>query len=77
MSENEVIIVFRLKDIRNERKLSQNEFARLCEMSVTNIQKYEQQKMKSIPFETLALFCEILDCEPGELFEKQINLTKI
>ncbi len=67
--------MFKLKDIRNERKLSQNEFARLCEMSVTNIQKYEQQKMKSIPFETLALFCQILDCQPGDLFEKVINTS--
>lgn len=63
-------IVFKLKEIRNKREISQNELARLCEMSVTNIQKYEQQKMKSIPFETLALFCEILNCQPGDLFEK-------
>jgi len=63
-------IMFKLKAARNKRHISQNELARLCEMSVTNIQKYEQQKMKSIPFDTLALFCEILQCQPGELFEK-------
>ena len=68
--EIKVNILFELKKIRNQREVSQNELARLCEMSVTNIQKYEQQKMKSIPFETLALFCQVLDCQPGELFQK-------
>ena len=62
-------IVFKLKEIRTKNEISQNELARLCEMSVTNIQKYEQQKMKSIPFETLLLFCQILRCQPGDLFE--------
>jgi putative transcriptional regulator len=71
---NQLKIMFKLKDIRNRREISQNELARLCEMSVTNIQKYEQQKMKSIPFDTLALFCQILNCQPGELFEKVENI---
>jgi putative transcriptional regulator len=72
---NQLQIMFKLKDIRNKREISQNELARLCEMSVTNIQKYEQQKMKSIPFDTLALFCQILNCQPGELFEK-VEMSK-
>jgi putative transcriptional regulator len=69
--EPKVHIVFRLKEIRNQKEISQNELARQCEMSVTNIQKYEQQKMKSIPFDTLALFCQVLNCQPGDLFEKK------
>jgi putative transcriptional regulator len=63
-------ILFKLKQVRNEKGLSQNELARLCEMSLTNIRKYEQGKMKSIPFDTLSLFCQVLDCEPGDLFTK-------
>lgn len=61
--------MFKLKEVRNRKGLSQNELARIAEMSVTNIQKYEQQRMKSIPFETLELFCKILECQPGDLFE--------
>jgi putative transcriptional regulator len=60
---------FLLQDVRKARQLSQNQFAKLCDMSVTNIQKYEQQKMKSIPFNTLEMFCQILKCSPGDLFE--------
>lgn len=60
-------MIFRLKEMRASKELSQGKLARLCDMSVTNIQRYEQGKMKSIPFATLELFCKILDCEPGEL----------
>ncbi|KYC35456.1 XRE family transcriptional regulator [Scytonema hofmannii PCC 7110] len=70
MIELKIKLMFKLKEIRNLRGLSQNELARICEMSVTNIQKYEQQKMRSIPFETLTLFCQALNCQPGDLFEK-------
>lgn len=59
---------FLLQDVRKAKNISQNEFAKMCNMSATNIQKYEQQKMKSIPFDTLEMFCGILQCNPGDLF---------
>ena len=70
MSSTETKIMFKLKELRINRGLSQEGLARLCEMSLTNVRKYEQGKMKSIPFDTLANFCAKLDCQPGELFEK-------
>ncbi|MHC5823453.1 MAG: helix-turn-helix domain-containing protein [Nostoc sp.] len=66
----EVKIMFKLKELRVSKGLSQEALARLCGMSLTNVRKYEQGKMKSIPFNTLALFCSKLGCQPGELFEK-------
>jgi putative transcriptional regulator len=42
-------------------------------MSVTNIQKYEQGRVSSIPLKTLDLFCEILECEPGDLIVRVKN----
>lgn len=63
-------MIFRLKEMRAVKDLSQGKLARLCDMSVTNIQRYEQGKMKSIPFETLQMFCDILDCNPGDLIVK-------
>jgi len=60
-------VLFRLKDMRLVKDLSQNQLARLCNMSVTNIQKYEQGRSRNIPFETLELFCKILECLPGDL----------
>ena len=63
-------IMFKLKELRTNKGLSQEGLARLCDMSLTNVRKYEQGKMKSIPFDTLANFCSKLECQPGELFEK-------
>lgn len=63
-------MIFRLKEMRAVKDLSQGRLARLCDMSVTNIQRYEQGKIKSIPFETLQMFCDILDCNPGDLIVK-------
>lgn len=60
-------MIFRLKEIRNMRELSQNQLAVKINMSPTNLQRYEQGRVRSIPFETLELFCEALDCEPGDL----------
>ena len=60
-------MIFRLKEVRNMRELSQNQLDVKINMSPTNLQRYEQGRVKSIPFETLELFCEALDCEPGDL----------
>lgn len=57
----------RLKEIRSERKISQNELARRLEMSLANVQKIEYGKAKSIPLETLDKLCQILECEVGDL----------
>lgn len=70
-------VVFRLKDMRQVKDLSQNQLARLCDMSVTNIQKYEQGRSRTIPFETLELFCKILECKPGDLIVLADDVTKI
>jgi putative transcriptional regulator len=57
----------RLKEIRSERRISQNELARRLEMSLANVQKIEYGKAKSIPLETLDKLCQILECEVGDL----------
>ncbi|MEG5067150.1 helix-turn-helix domain-containing protein [Microcoleus sp. B3-A4] len=53
--------------MRTMRELSQNQLAVKINMSPTNLQRYEQGRVRSIPFETLESFCEALDCEPGDL----------
>lgn len=60
-------MIFRLKEMRNMRELSQNQLAIKINMSPTNLQRYEQGRVRSIPFEVLESFCEALDCEPGDL----------
>ena len=68
-------MVIKLKEMRAIKELSQGKLARLCDMSVTNIQRYEQGKMRSIPFDTLEMFCNILECQPGDLIVLEIAKT--
>lgn len=60
-------IYVNLKELRANKRISQNELARRLEMSLTNIQNIEYNKAKSIPFDTLEAICNILECEIGEL----------
>ncbi|WP_315791326.1 helix-turn-helix domain-containing protein [Fischerella sp. JS2] len=57
----------RLKQLREDKGLSQNALARELEMSLANIQKIEYGKAKSIPLDTLEKICLALDCEIGDL----------
>ncbi|NJL09961.1 MAG: helix-turn-helix domain-containing protein [Calothrix sp. SM1_7_51] len=38
-------------------------------MSVKNIQKYEKTKNEEYTFRYTRIVCQILNCQPGELFE--------
>jgi putative transcriptional regulator len=62
-----MVVKIRLKDVRTSRSISQNELARILEMSLANIQKIERNKAKSIPLDTLDRLCEVLNCEVGDL----------
>jgi putative transcriptional regulator len=62
-----MVVKIRLKDVRTSRSISQNELARILEMSLANIQKIERNKAKSIPLDTLDRLYEVLNCEVGDL----------
>jgi putative transcriptional regulator len=56
-----------LQEIRKSRGLSQNELARLASMSPQNIQRIEQGEAKSLTFKALEQFCQVLNCQPGDI----------
>lgn len=60
-------VKIKLKELRNAKEISQNELARLLEMSLANIQKIEYNKAKSIPLDTLEKLCKALNCQVGDL----------
>lgn len=60
-------MIFKLKELRLEKGFSQNDMAKLTDMTVGNYQKYEYGKIKSYPHQTLEKFCIVLECEPGDL----------
>lgn len=61
-------VKFNLKEVRTSRKLSQNDLARLCDLTVNTIQNYESGRKKQYNHELIEKFCEVLECTPGDLF---------
>lgn len=59
---------FNLQEVRKSKGLSQNDLARACDLTVAAIQKYERGTKKQYSHDLLEKFCEVLECEPGELF---------
>nr|WP_318655541.1 helix-turn-helix transcriptional regulator [Pseudanabaena sp. PCC 6802] len=57
----------RLKEVREEKGLSQFELAQLTEMSPQNIQKLEQSRSKGIQFDTLERLCTALEVDIKDL----------
>ncbi|MBR4022658.1 MAG: helix-turn-helix transcriptional regulator [Ruminococcus sp.] len=62
-------IIIRLDRMMADRKISVNELAQKLEMSNVNVSNLKTGKMKGIRFETLNAICDVLDCQPGDLFE--------
>ena len=66
-------IIVRLDRMMADRKISLNELADKLKMSNVNLSNLKTGKMKGIRFETLDAICEVLGCQPGDLFEFQKN----
>lgn len=62
-------IIVRLDRVMADRKISLNELSEKIEMSNVNLSNLKTGKMKGIRFETLNALCEVLNCQPGDLFE--------
>jgi putative transcriptional regulator len=66
-------VLVKLKKTREAKGLSQNELARKTGYSLQNIQKIEQGRAASITFDALGRFCEVLECQPGDILEWRPN----
>ncbi|MCR4795621.1 MULTISPECIES: helix-turn-helix domain-containing protein [Ruminococcus] len=62
-------IIIRLDRIMADRKMSLNELAERVGMTNVNLSNLKTGKMKGIRFETMNAICEVLQCQPGDLFE--------
>ncbi len=62
-----------LQEVRKSQGLSQNDLARLIQMSPQNIQKIEQGDAKSLTFITLERLCKALGCQPGDLLTSEVS----
>ena len=62
-------VIVNLDVMLARRKINLSELAKRTGLSLTNLSLIKTGKIKGIRFNTLNQFCEILDCQPGDLLE--------
>lgn len=53
------------------RKMRSKELAQRIGVTEANLSKLKSGNVKGIKLETLDKICDILDCDPGDLLERQ------
>lgn len=67
--EEIMAIVSRLDRVMADRKMSVGELSKLIDLSPVNVSRIRTGKSKAVRFSTLNKLCEVLNCQPGDLFE--------
>jgi putative transcriptional regulator len=69
-------IIVNMDVMMAKRKMSLNELSETVNISLANLSKLKNGKVKAIRFSTLNAVCDALDCQPGDLLEysKEENL---
>jgi len=62
-------IIVRLDRVMADRKMSLNDLADQTGVSVVNLSKLKNGKVKAVRFSTLESICQVLDCQPGDILE--------
>jgi len=52
-----------------KRKMSMNELSEKVGITLANLSILKNNKGKAVRFSTLDAICEVLECQPGDLFE--------
>ena len=65
--ENEII--FNIDVMLAKRKMSVSELADRVGITLANMSILKTGKAKAVKVSTMAKLCEVLDCQPGDLFE--------
>lgn len=62
-------IVVNLDVMMAKRKMKLKELSEKVGISMTNLSLLKNGKVRGIRFNTLALICETLECQPGDILE--------
>ena len=62
-------IIVNLDVMLARRKMSMNELSDKVGITLANLSILKNNKGKAIRFSTLDAICEVLECQPGDLFE--------
>lgn len=64
-------IVVRLDVMLALRKMKSKELAEAIGMAEQNVSMLRQGKVKGIRFDTLEKICDVLECKPGDLLDRE------
>lgn len=67
------MIVFKLKDLLKEKRISNTEFSEMTGISRTSLSQLANGKSQGIQFDTLERICLSLNVKPGDLFDIEFN----
>lgn len=62
-------IIVNLDVMLAKRKMSMNELSEKVGITLANLSILKNNKGKAVRFSTLDSICEVLECQPGDLFE--------
>jgi len=66
-----VTIIVRLDMMLAKRKMKSKDLAKAIGMAEQNVSMLRQGRVKGVRFETLDKICEVLDCKPGDLLDRE------
>lgn len=67
----DIDIGFRIKQIREQKNISQEQLANLLEISQSKLSKIENGRLKKIEMKLVLKFCKNIDIELDEFFENK------
>ncbi len=62
-------MIIRLDRVLADRKMQLSELAEKVEVSIVNLSKLKNGKVKAVRFSTLEAICKELKCQPGDILE--------
>lgn len=61
-------VVCHLDSLLTQRGMSLTELSKLVGVSLANLSVLKNNRAKAIRYSTLIALCQVLDCQPGDLF---------
>ena len=66
-------VVVRLDVMLAKRKMKSKDLAEAIGITVQNLSLLKTGNVRGIRFATLAAICEVLDCQPGDILEVEVE----
>jgi len=61
-------IAIRLDELLSERQMTLTELSARVGVTIVNLSVLKNGRARAIRFSTLTALCDVLDCQPGDLF---------